>query len=66
VVLDPKIVGDLIIPLGSQFQLNKHLNFIFLFKRAKFFLGCFEFEVLKVVLDPKIMGDLIIPLGPQF
>jgi hypothetical protein len=64
--LAPHCVGDLLIPLGPQFQITKHLNLVLLFKRAKFFLGCFEFEVLKVELDPKIVGDLIIPLGPQF
>jgi hypothetical protein len=66
VELDPQRMGDLIIPLGPQFQITKHLNLAFLAKGAKFFCGCFEFEVLKVELIPQHVGDLIIPLGPQF
>jgi hypothetical protein len=64
VELDPKSVGNLIIPPGPQFQITKHLNLVVLFQRAKFFHRCFEFEVLKVELDPKCIGDLIIPPGP--
>jgi hypothetical protein len=66
VELAPQLVGDLIIPLGPQFQITKHLNLAFLAKGAKFFGGCFEFVVLKVELAPQCIGELIIPLGPQF
>jgi hypothetical protein len=52
------------IPPGPQFQITKHLNLVVLFQIAKFFRGCFEFEILKVELDPQCMGDLIIPQGP--
>jgi hypothetical protein len=45
VELDPKSMGDLIIPPGPQFQITKHLNLVLLFQVAKFFRGCFEFEV---------------------
>jgi hypothetical protein len=59
-------VGDLIVPPGPQFQITKHLILVVSFQRAKFFGGCFKFEVLKVELAPQRMGELIIPLGPQF
>jgi hypothetical protein len=66
VELDPQCARDLIIPLGPQFQITKHLNLADLAQRAKFFHGCFEFEVLKVELDPQHVGDLIIHWGPSF
>jgi hypothetical protein len=58
--------GGLIIPLGPQFQITKHLNLAVLAQGAKFFCGCFEFEALKVELEPQRVGDLIIPPGPHF
>jgi hypothetical protein len=64
--LAPQCMGDLLFPLGPQFQITKHLRLVVLLQRAKFFCGCFEFEALKVELDPKSVGDLIIPPGPQF
>jgi hypothetical protein len=51
VKLDPQCVGDLIVPLGHQFQITKHLNLAILAQRAKKIHGCFEIEVLKVELD---------------
>jgi hypothetical protein len=59
-------VGDIIIPLGPQYQITKHLNLAVLAKGAKKICRCFEFEALKVELDPQCVGDLIIPWGPQF
>jgi hypothetical protein len=49
-------VGDLIIPLGPQFQITKHLNLAVLAQGAKFLNGCFEFEVLKVELALQHVG----------
>jgi hypothetical protein len=63
--LDPKSVGDLIIPSRPQFHITKHLNLILLFQRAKFFRGCFEFGIKKVELDPQHMGYLITPPRPR-
>jgi hypothetical protein len=59
-------MGDLIISLGPQFQITKHLILAYLAEGAKKFCGCFEFEALKVELVPQCVGDLIVPLGPQF
>jgi hypothetical protein len=56
VELDPHHVGDLIILPGPRFQITKHLNLVVLFQKAKFFHGCFEFDVLKVELDPQCVG----------
>jgi hypothetical protein len=39
VELDPKSMGDLIIPPRPQFQITKHLNLVVLFQKAKFFVG---------------------------
>jgi hypothetical protein len=52
VELDTQRVGDLIIPPGPQFQITKRLNLTNLAQRANFFVGCFEFEALKVELAP--------------
>jgi hypothetical protein len=48
VELAPQRMGDLIIPLGPQFQITKHLNLAVLARGDKFFRGCFELEALKV------------------
>jgi hypothetical protein len=66
VELDPQRAGDLIVPLGPQFQITKHLYLAVLAQGAKMFCGCFEFEVLKVELDLQRVGDLIIPPRPRF
>jgi hypothetical protein len=44
VELDPQRVDDLIIPLGPQFQITKHLNLAFLAQGAKFFVGVLNFR----------------------
>jgi hypothetical protein len=66
VELDLQCAGDLIIPLGPQFQITKHLNLDGLAQRAKKIRGCFEFEAWKVELEPQHLGDLLIPPGPNF
>jgi hypothetical protein len=66
VELDPEYVGDLITLLGPPFQITEHLNLADLAQGAKFFCGCFEFEVLKVEFVPQHVEVLIIPPGPQF
>jgi hypothetical protein len=50
VELDPKCVGDLMIPPERRFQITKHVNLVDLVEGAKFFRGCFEFDALKVDL----------------
>jgi hypothetical protein len=64
--LAPQRVEDLIVPLGPQFQITKHLNLVVLAQGANFFHGCFEFEALKVEMALQCVGDLIVPPGPQF
>jgi hypothetical protein len=59
-------VGDLIVPFGPRFQITKHLNLAILAQGAKFFCGCFEFEILKVELDPQRVGELIVSPEPRF
>ena len=64
--LDPQLMGDLIIPLGSRFQITKNLNLAPFVLGVKIFCRCFEFEALKLELDHQCVGDLIIPVGPNF
>ena len=64
--LDPHRVGNLMVPLGTQFQITKHLNLEYSAQRAKLFCGCFDFEVLKVELDPHRVGNLMVPPRLQF
>jgi hypothetical protein len=66
VELDPQCVGDLIIPLGLQFQITRNLNLAIFVQGAKFFRGCFELEALKVEMAPQRVGDLIVPSRPRF
>jgi hypothetical protein len=64
VELDPQYIGELIVLPGPRFQFTKHLNLAILVQRAKFFCGCFEFEVLKLELDPQHVEELIVPPRP--
>jgi hypothetical protein len=59
-------LGDLIIPLGPQFQITKHLSLAVLAQGAKKIRGCFEFEAFKVEIAYQRMRDLIVPSGPRF